>query len=173
MLKLAFSQNIIDKHILSNIIILVDTREQQNQHILDYLDKKEIKWKLRTLDFGDYQIMLCKNDEYGFPYDLIPDYAVERKAHLEELSGNFTKGRTNLEEEMWRSDGKMDFVIEKGSLDDIMRGNYDTNYIKKSFIVSLSTFRHRYGTSFNFSSKEFSPQMIFALLFYRLREELK
>jgi len=173
MLKLAFSQNITDKHILSNVVILIDTREQQNQHIIEYFDKKEIKWKSRKLSFGDYGIMLCKNEEYGIMADLILDYAVERKGHLEELSNNFTKDRTRLEEEMWRSKGKMDFVIERGDLNDIMKGEYTTEYNKKSYLATLIAFRHRYNTPFNFATKEFSPQMIFALLFYRLREELK
>jgi hypothetical protein len=101
------------------------------------------------------------------------DYAVERKAHLEELSGNFTNDRDRIENELWRGRGKIDFVIENGSLDRIIKGDYKTQYDKHSFIATVLSFKDRYDVGFNFVEKENSAELIYKLLYYRLRREVK
>ena len=45
------------KKILDNLTILVDTREQSNQHIIDFFNKKKIPYSIEKLPFGDYS---CK-----------------------------------------------------------------------------------------------------------------
>ncbi|MES1054416.1 nuclease, partial [Bacillus thuringiensis] len=46
------------KKILSTLEIIVDTREQKNQHVLDYLRKKKVPFKTRTMKTGDYSVMI-------------------------------------------------------------------------------------------------------------------
>lgn len=173
MLKINYTDYVIKEHILKNAIVLVDTREQENTHIIEYLDKKGIAHKSVKLDFGDYGLLVPKNDVYGIYNDMLLDYAVERKGSLEELSSNFTNDRDRIEKELWRGSGKMDLLVENGSLDDIMNANYNTKYDKNSFIATLCTFHHRYNVGLNFCAKEKSGLMIVALLKYKLREELK
>lgn len=173
MLKHNFTQYELDKHILTNIVVLVDTRENANQHILDYFDKKKIEYKNQKLEFGDYTLLLKANKDYGINHDLVLDYAVERKGSLEELSGNLTNDRVRIEEELWRGNGKIAFVIENESIDNIITHSYDTKYNEKSFLATLFTFLHRYGTNYTFTNKNNVAAIIFALLFYKLREELK
>ena len=173
MLKNDYSKYVLDTHLLRTATILVDTREQENSHILEYFDKKKIPHTSTKLDFGDYQIILPKNEAYGIMYDLKLDFAVERKGSLEELSGNFTKDRTRIEEELWRGNGKMLGLVENGSLDMIIANDYKTEYNAKSFIATIFTFNHRYTTPFYFCDKENAGKLIYAILFYKLREELK
>lgn len=162
----------LDK-LIKTAVVLIDTREQENKHITDYFDKVKIPYKVQKLDYGDYALLLPKNDEFGIPCDLQLDFAVERKHNLEELSGNLTKDRVRIEEELWRGKGKMILLVEDATLNDIMSSNYNTKYDYKAFIATLITFYHRYDTHVWFTEKAHSGKIIYAMLKYKLREELK
>lgn len=41
--------------LISSIVILIDTRERKADHILEYFDKKNITYKKKALDYGDYR----------------------------------------------------------------------------------------------------------------------
>jgi len=173
MLKPNYTNYTLDNHLLKTAVVLIDTREQENKHITDYFDSKGIVYKSVKQDFGDYSLMLPKNEQYGITQDVQIDFAVERKHNLEELSGNFAQDRDRLEHEMWRSNGKMVFLIENGSIDKINSHDYKTEYNEKSFLATLFSFHHRYDTPFYFCNKENSGQIIYGFLLYKLREELK
>ena len=173
MLRTMFSDYTIDKYILKKAIVLVDTREKENAHIIEWLDKKQIPHEERKLPFGDYGLYVPKSPEYGIAEDLLLDYTVERKGSLEELSGNFTNDRERIENELIRCNGKMDLVIEGGSLTKILLGQYTTKYDRHSYLATLFTFHHRYDIGVNFVAKEDSAAIIYALLYYRLRNEIK
>jgi len=173
MLKHNFTQYELDKHILTNIVVLVDTRENANEHIIDYFEKKNIPYKIQKLEFGDYTLLLKANLDYGITHDLLLDYAVERKGSLEELSGNLTNDRVRIEEEFWRGNNKIALVIENESIENIFSHSYNTKYNEKSFLATLCTFLHRYGINYTFVSKNNAGAMIYALLYYRLREAMK
>src|SRR5437764_13115639 len=68
------------KTLLDSLVIIVDTREQKNTHILDYFRKKEITFKFQTMKTGDYSAYIPSNPELGLPRDLYFDVVVERKA---------------------------------------------------------------------------------------------
>ena len=117
-------------------------------------------------------MLLPKNDEYGVSTDMILDYVVERKGSLEEISGNLTKERTRFENELWRGAGKMSLLIENGTLDKVIAGDYNTQYNNKSFVATLLTFSHRYDVKVWFTKKESAGAIIYAILKYKIREEL-
>ena len=48
------------KQALNNLTILVDTREQKNEHILDAFNKLKVNYKVQQLDFGDYSCFIPK-----------------------------------------------------------------------------------------------------------------
>ena len=68
------------KAIKNNITILVDTREQKNQHILDFFDKKNIKYRVHKLDYGDYSCMIPADTINGQVNDIYfdRDIVIER-----------------------------------------------------------------------------------------------
>jgi len=173
MLKTYFSKYEIDNYLLKSAIILIDTREQENTHITDYFDKKGIAYMVTKLDFGDYSLLLPENKERSIPYDMRLDFAIERKHNLEELSGNFTKDRNRIEQEMFRGKGKMFMLVENGSFDMILNNDYQTNYNNKSFIATILSYGYRYNIPFYFCSKAHTGLLIYAILIYKLREELK
>src|SRR5690554_4485000 len=126
------------KELLKSIVILIDSREQKNNHITTYFDDKGISCKSKALDFGDYSFILPENQELGINRDIYFDrkIAIERKRSLNELSNNFTHDRARFEAELIRaSNAKMILLIEnENGYRDIINGNYRTDYNPRSFI---------------------------------------
>lgn len=80
------------------VTIIVDSREKANKHILDALDRLNVRHEPRKLDIGDYSF--CIGDR-----DFSTACAIERKAGPEEIYSNLTEkaggGKTNrLEKEL-------------------------------------------------------------------------
>ncbi|MEX0417703.1 ERCC4 domain-containing protein, partial [Bacillus sp. C30] len=89
--------------ILKTLTIVIDTREKDNNHIRDYLHQKGVPIKNQKLDTGDYGCMIPKNEELGIPRDTYLDSRVERKAHMDEITGNLQKNtQTAFENELIR-----------------------------------------------------------------------
>lgn len=128
--------------------ILVDTREKdgKNDHIIKYFDAMKVPWKKYKLDFCDYSCMLPKNEELGIPRDLYFDrqIAAERKNSLEEISGCFTESRNRLKTEFALAPKHKVMIIENGSYDAMVNGQYDTKYNNKSFWASIHSFWHEF-----------------------------
>lgn len=99
--------------------------------------------------------------------------SIERKGSLEELSGNFTKERTRIENEFIRAKGKLILLIENSTYEDIILWNYNTKYKPLSFIATLKTFEARYNIETNFIKGKFTGNFINMTLKYHVRELLK
>lgn len=163
------------KELLKSMEIVVDTREKENRHILDYLDKKKVPHRVEKLEHGDYTAMLPANAELGIhrPLYLNNVLSVERKANLEEISGNLTQDRTRIESEFLRAKGKLVLMIEGATYEDILAHNYNTQYEPKSFVATLKAFESRYGIQTAFISKKAAGNYLYHTLYYELREHLK
>lgn len=163
------------KEVLRSAIILIDTREQQNNHILEWFKKHRVNFKEQKLDHGDYSICLPKNEEYGFIRDLYYDreIVIERKGSLDELAGNFAE-RNRIEKEFTDYKGIMHLLLENSNYDDIIKHNYRTEYGGKAFLATLHSFSDRYDLRHVFMPdiKE-SGAYIYYTLYYYLRNKLK
>lgn len=82
------------KHFLKSVIVLYDSREQKNKHILDALAEMGIMTEQRKLDYGDYSFTADGRD---FSLSCV----VERKANVDEIYGNITQDRERLEKEFY------------------------------------------------------------------------
>jgi ERCC4-type nuclease len=163
------------KRFLGSLVVLVDTREQENSHILSYLDQKKIPYEKRALPQGDYSIKIPKNAEIGVQRDFFFDDSVivERKGSLDELAGNLTKDRARFESELIRAKGaNIALIIENATYTDLVMGRYRSEYNAKSFVATLATFSARYGLDVNFVDKELAGNWIYHRLYYAVREEL-
>ena len=165
------------KSIVDGMVILIDTREKKNQHITDYYDKHGIKYENRALSSGDYSFYIGENPELSIPRPLYMDneIIIERKASLDELSGNFTTGRTRFEEEFATSKAtKKYLLIENASYADIIDGNYNTKYNKNSFAATLHSFNHKYNLEIMFIPNNiYTPIYIYGVFKYYLKSILK
>lgn len=166
-----------EKNLIDSIVVLVDTREKKNQHIIDYFDKHGIRYENRALSFGDYSFYIAQNDSLAIPRPLYMDNGViiERKASLEELSGNFTTGRARLEEEFASCQAQKKYLlIENANYSDIVDGNYNTQYNKKSFLGTLHSFNHRYNLEIVFvPDSNYTPIYILGTFKYYLKNLIK
>ena len=58
------------------MIILVDTREKVNDHIISSFDKNGISYKKKALEYGDYSFALPKNEALSIPREMYFDKKV-------------------------------------------------------------------------------------------------
>lgn len=162
--------------LISSITILIDSREKQADHITDYFDRKGIKYKKKALNYGDYSFMLPANEKLSIPRDLYFDkqVAVERKASLEEISGNLTQGRDRFEKELCLAPATKVLLIENANYSDIATGNYNTQYNKKSFWASIHSFWFKYNIPVMFMpNNQYSGLFIRGYFEYYLKNYLR
>ncbi len=163
--------------LLSNIEIIIDTRENSIKHLTDFWDKQKIPYKFEKLDQGDYSFRILSCPEIGFSGMSYADaIAIERKSDLTELSGNVSQQRDRFERELQRAkENNMDFtlLVEDGSFEDIIRHKYNTNLNEKSFIASLLTFRYRYNIAIEFIPKKYAGAWIYRHFYYFARNIFK
>ncbi len=90
------------KKILDNLTIIIDSREQANQHIIDFFNKKKHPYVIEKLDFGDYSCKLPKGSFEGQDRDIYftRDFVIERKANIDELCGNLKEDSARLKKEL-------------------------------------------------------------------------
>ena len=166
------------KELVDSMVVLIDTREHEgkNTHITDWFDKKKISWKKKALDKCDYSFYLPANEKLGIPKDIYFDreVAIERKANLEEISGNLTQSRDRFEHELSLAPKHKVLLIENADFSDIVEGNYDTGYNKQSFMASLFSFWHRYSVPIFFMpDKKYSGLFIKMYFTYYLKNYLR
>lgn len=163
------------KELLKSMVILIDTREKENDHIVQFLKRKKVKCISRALDFGDYSFYLPANPELSINRDIWFDkeIVVERKASLTELAGNLTKERDRFEKELIRKkDAIMSLLIENGSWANINQNIYRSEYKPVSFLATLYAYMARYNISIDFTSKELAGQFIYSKFYYYMREKV-
>jgi len=162
--------------ILKTLTIVVDTRENKNQHIIDYLRKKDIPIKLKTLKTGDYSAYIPKNEELGITRDLYLNGCLERKNSIDELTGNLGKDkRSAFENELIRA-SQNPFVLiveDKDGYEKILKGDYRSQYDPKALLGSLKTFEIRYRFSMVYIDKLCTGNYIYHHFYYMAKEYLK
>jgi ERCC4-type nuclease len=163
------------KKILESIVILVDTREKCNNHIIDWFNNNNILHGKHKLNFGDYSFYIPQNLKLDITEDIYfnNQIAIERKANAEEISNNLTVGRDRFKREFERGNGKIRLLIEDSSYKDITQGNYNTKLEPNSFIASLHSFQEAYDSPFFFTDKEHSAAYIYNTFKYYLRNQLQ
>ena len=155
--------------VIISMVILVDSREKKNQHILDYFISNGIKYRREALNSGDYSFE-CNLTQYN------KTICVERKNSLSEIAGNFTSHRDRFVREFERAkinDTKMHIVLENATFRKIFNGSYRSQIQPQSMLASLLTWNIRYNTPIWFVTPNDSGEVIYNILKYELREKLK
>ena len=57
------------KKLTKSMVILVDSREKKNSHILDYFRKQKIAYQVEKLEYNDYSFMIPAAGLYIVRYD--------------------------------------------------------------------------------------------------------
>ena len=179
MLNLYYYTETEAREIIRSMVVLIDTREKENHHIVDYLEKKKIAYKTRALPAGDYSVMIPENRELGIMRDIYLNLdkdggiLIERKNSAEELAGNLGRNRDRFENELEKMKGaEKHLIVERGTWEDIFDGRYNSLVTSTSYRGSLITFMSRYGLHVHFVGRQTSPAFIVELLGRKIKETL-
>lgn len=154
---------------LKTLQIIADSREQVNDHLTDWWDKKKIQYFTRKLDIGDYSAQI------GGSLSLERDVVIERKRNLDEICGNLTADRDRFEREFLRAKAagtKVFLIVENASWTDIYLQNYRSKLTPKSLSASLMSWQVRFNITVIFCKPEETPRLIYQILYYAAREQL-
>lgn len=172
-LKYSFSDKEL-KELLSSMVILIDTREQENSHITKYFDSRKIPYEEQKLDYADYSAFLPKKKELGIQRDIYLTAAIERKNSIDELASTI-KERNRFENELIRAKGSPFVLIVEDSdgYEKIVRGAYRSQYNAKALLASLKSFETRYSFQTVFISPQAAGNYLYYHFYYMLRNLLK
>jgi ERCC4-type nuclease len=158
---------------MKKMCILVDTREKKNKHVLTALEGRKCPFRPQKLDYGDYTCVCDYPDKNGFV--LSDKVAIERKANLDELAGNITRGRERFEREFKRAkadNAKIFLMIENAGFDDIYNHRYRSALPPTSYLNTLFSWQQKYNITISFVPEEFAGDYIYATLFMALKNHL-
>lgn len=173
-----FSDAEIDKLLKENLVILHDTREQVNQHVLDYFDRNKIAHKMKKIDEGDYTAIISKCPAKGIYRDLYFKVAVERKNGVDEFVGNLcekTDSRDDIrlirELERAKHKGIMMFLVieDKDCKEKIEQGKYRSGFEPQAVMGRLSSIEVRFLCGTEYVNKENTGKEIYRKLKYAVR----
>ena len=150
-------------------MLICDTREKKNGHILDYFGANNIEYVIHKLDYGDYQDHERKH------------ICIDRKQNIAELAKNVTRERARFIREIERanSDGcRLVILVEqnkykdRGSwvsvrdISDLLLWSNDYTMIRgeKVFRV-LSELKYKYNLSVVFCDKRTSARKILEIIY--------
>lgn len=162
----------IEKVLDEGICILVDTREQPTENYYKRLDAIGYKYRREKLDFGDYSACYTVGDK---EYSLSSEIVIERKMSLDEICGNFTKGRDRFAREFERAKeagAKVHLIIENANYEKLLKGSYRSRFNSKSLMASLMAFCDRYDISPHFCKPETTPILIGRIFYHHIRNKL-
>lgn len=162
------------KQALDSMVILCDTREQETPALLRRMRDTGRPWERACLTSGDYSARFLLPD--GKIFSMADTVAIERKMSVDEICGNFTRGRDRFKREFERmkeKGGKLYILVEGASWENISAGKYRSRLSPASLTASICAWSARYGTQFIFCKPETTGQMIERILYYEAKERLE
>ncbi len=153
--------------------ILIDTREKKNVHIVAALEERKRPFKPHKLNYGDYTCEYYSSENKCISFE--NKVAIERKAGLDELAGNITKGRERFEREFLRAsadNAKIYLMIESGSYEDIKNHCYRSMLPPNAYLNTLFSWQEKYNITITFTTKKFAADYIYGTLFMALKNHL-
>lgn len=159
---------------LDTLEILVDTREQPTPALRKRLKQAGLPYTRKKLDFGDYSARCFLQD--GGELDLSGSLAIERKMNMDEICQCYTKGRDRFTREFERAKdagAKIYLLIENGSWEKAIRGEYRSRMNAKAFFASLTAWLARYNCQIIFCQQEYTGSIIKEILYREMKEKLE
>lgn len=167
------------KKILKEMVILIDTREKSNKHIIKWFGEKKIKCKVQKLDFGDYSAYIPSGSIKGIDRDLYftQSICIERKANIDELASNLKDGAVRLKNELmaFNKYNIKYFIFLEDSLfhKHLRNGNYRSMYDSKTLYARLKGIEAEFNTIIIPIGTDYIASEIYSTLYYQIRNILK
>ena len=141
-------------------MIIVDTREKINNHIIEWFDANNIFYIWKKLDFGDY--MVQGNNKIS----------IDRKQNLTELAGNLGKHHTRFRNELLRArdcGARVVVLIEEETLPCDWRSKR-TKMTGAQMQKIMGTMSEKYPVEWQFCKKADAGKRIIEILGGKLSE---
>ena len=162
---------------LETLTVVVDTREQDTPKLRMRLEQIGLPYAREKLNYGDYSAKLQLNPHINSDETYLDtEFVIERKMSLDELAQCFTRDRARFKREFERAEdacAKTYLVVENGSWDKILAGQYRSKMTPKAFIASLTTWLARYDCQIIFCSSENSGRLIGEIIRREAKEYLE
>ena len=143
-------------------MIIVDTREKKNAHILAYFDKHGIEYRLQKMDVADYQI------------ESKDKLVIDRKQSLDELAKNLMNRSDHAR--FWKEvrrakEGRIKMIVlceHGGQITDIKSvANWSSKYSPvtgRNLMEEIYRVHIAYGVEFQFCQKRSTGKRIVEIL---------
>jgi len=145
--------------------IIIDTREQ-DLHIMKQLETMNIQYVRRKLDYGDYSFKIG-----GISYE--HEIVIERKGSLDEIIGNFTKGRDRFRKEFERSKGCRVILMVESTIEQLEAYQYRSRMNPSDLKSFLKTWCNKFQIELKFVEKDKACDFIldcFRKYYLKIRE---
>lgn len=159
---------------LHNMVIQVDTREQDTPAFRARVKQFGCPIERVKLDYGDYTARTVLPDGRGF--SLADKVTIERKMNLDELCQCYTKGRDRFQREFQRAikDGaKTILLVEQASWKQAFEGNYRSQLSANALTASMLAWGERYNVHNYFCTPDVTGKLIYKILYYAMKERLE
>lgn len=158
---------------LETMFLIVDTREQPTEQYYKRLELVGVPYRREKLDYGDYSCGYKALN--GSEVLLDKEIVIERKMSLDEICGNFTKGRDRFSREFERATNtgaKVHLIVENGTYEKILNGKYRSKLNSNSLLASFIAFADRYNISVHFCKPDTTPVLINKIFYHHIRNKL-
>lgn len=167
------------KGILNTFEIIVDTREQPTKRAPERYKSFGVPYRRQVMNYGDYTYNIALpngTDLHDKELRVNGHCVIERKQNLDELAACFTRGRERFAREFQRAgdhNAKVYLLIENGSWEMIINGQYRSRFRPKSFLASLTAWQVRYNLTVIFCDMKSSGMLIKEILYRDCKERLE
>ena len=162
------------KALVANMVILRTNNEQKNEHIIEGFDKKGVKHEGRSLETGDYCFKITADMELGVVKDwwFTDELCIERKNSVDELAGCMKDIAFINEIRRMSKIENAYILVENDRIDDIISGNYISQYNSNAMLRTLLKWEQKYGIHTIFVKKSNMAKMIFEICLATLNQHI-
>lgn len=156
---------------MRNFLILTDTRQKSEEHIIKEFDKQGVLHIRTTLPSADYMAVRF-DSERGFYLDY--SVLIDTKKDLEEIAGNLcnSKNHERVKREIFKGQelgcNKFIFLINSGkvkTLEDLQNWTSKRTQVKGSTLIKVfNTMKERYNVNFVLVPKKKIGETVIKLL---------
>lgn len=158
------------KELLKNMVILVDTREQKNENVIKWFEDNKVRYEVKALKTGDYNMKIEACPELGFLADtyFTDELCIEKKNSVSELAGNIANAEKD-DNRLFKEFNRMIqiernyMLIENNCVEDILEQKYRSNLNGTAFFRTLLTWQARNNMHIYFVRPETTGRMIYEL----------
>jgi ERCC4-type nuclease len=162
------------KKALENLVLLVDTREQDTKLFRKRLALVGLPFKREKLDFGDYSVETTT--ESGAKHSLKDKVCIERKMSLDELCNCYCQGRGRFSREFERAKvrgAKLYLLVEDANWENVINHKYRSKMSPEALKASITAWLARYDCQLIFCKAETTSVLIKEILYREMKEYLE